>query len=385
MRTTKRKNKIPAPFGGLAKRGYKGTNVLQNISKVLTTILNNASKTVHKQRLVSDAASVVIKAASLRSSIHGARKRMKRGKSRRQIARVLEGLDLNKVEDETNSILRIDAKKRFGGQIIDAAIDIHEIPYHGGPNEDKKEIGRDKQKDGTTKFHMIATIYLIGKKRKRFTLAVTFVPLGTTKRAIVQTLLYLLRGCGIKVRILLLDKGFYSIEVVRLLMRLNIGFIMPMRGNRLKKKKGCYKTTYLMKSAKDGKPISQLVAAVSVIKYNRGKRFKHHGAMQLCFITGGIDFSLHKIAEFYRKRFGIESSYKLDKSIRPRTSSRNPAIRMFLFNAALLMQNFWVVVKQVFCKRICRASERMITLRDFADLLLHQIRIRYGEKVVIGT
>ena len=384
MSISKTKNNILPPFGGTAKKEYKGTNVLQNISQILVTVLNNASYIIHNQRLVSDAAAVTIKAASSHSSIHGARKRMRKGKSRRQIARVLENLDLKKVEDETNSILRTDAKKRFGGQIIDAAIDIHGIPYHGGPYKDNKEIGRSKQKDGTTKFHMIATIYLIGKKRKRFTLAITFVPLGTTMREVVQTLLYLLKRCGITVGTLLLDRGFYSIEVVRLLMRLNIGFIIPMKGNRLKKKKGSYRTTYLMKSVKDGKPISQLVGAVSVIRYNRGKRFKHHGAMQLCFIIWGIGLGLRSIAEAYRKRFGIESSYKLDKSIRPRTSSKNPAIRLFLFNTAAIIQNFWVVVKLVFCKRICRASEKMITLRDFTDILLYQIRKHYGENTGIG-
>ena len=384
MDISKTNNKILAPFGETTKKEYKGRHVLQNISKTLITILDKASHIVHKQRLISDAAAVTIKAASSRTSIHGARKRMRRGRSRRQIARVLESLDLKKVEDETNTILRIDAKKRFGGQIIDAAIDIHGIPYHGGVYEDKKEIGRSKPKDGTTKFHMIATIYLIGKKKKRFTLAITFVPLGTTMRKIVQTLLYLMKRCGIGVGILLLDRGFYSIEVVRLLMRLNIGFIIPMKGKRLKKKKGSYRTTYLMKSVEDGKPISQLVGAVSVIRYNRGKRFKHHGAMQLCFITCGIDLELRDIAEFYRKRFGIESSYKLDKSIRPRTSSRNPAIRLFLFNTAAIIQNFWVVVKMVFCKHICRASEKMITLHDFVDILLHQIRVYYGEKTAIG-
>ena len=352
MSISKTKNKKPAPFGGTSKREYKGTNVLQNISQILTTVLKNASCVIHNQRLVSDATTVTIKSASAHSSIHGARKRMRKGKSRRQIARVLENLNLKKVEDEINSILRTDAKKRFGGQIIDAAIDIHRIPYHGGPYKDREEIGRSRQKDGTTKFHMIATIDLVGKNGKRFTLAITFVPLGTTMREVVQTLLYLLKRCGIKVGTLLLDRGFYSIEVVRLLMRLNVGFIIPMKGNRLKKKKGSYRTTYLMKSVKDGKSISQLVGAVSVIRYNKGKRFRHHGAMQLCFITWGTDLGLRSIAEFYRKRFGIESSYKLDKSIRPRISSKNPAIRLFLFNAVAIIQNFWVVVKMVFCKHL---------------------------------
>jgi putative transposase len=384
MKTSKRTNKKPTPSKRGRKKIDRGKCAYQNVVEELTTVLNNSTVTQHNQRLLNDAAAVTIKAASTRSSIHGARKRMKTGKSRRQIARVLEGLDLQTVEDKTNSVLRVDVKRRFGGQIINAAIDIHLIPYHGGPHERKEEIGRSEQKEGTTKFHMMATAYVIGKGRRRFTLAVKFVPLGTTMRQIVQELLYLLKRCGIKVNTLLLDRGFYSIDVVKLLMRLNIGFIIPMRGNRLEKKRGSYRTTYLMKSAKDGKPISQLVSAVSVIKYNRGKRFKEHRAMQLCFIIYKIDTSLHRISEFYRKRFGIESSYKLNKAIRPRTSSRNPAIRLFLFGAALIIQNIWVGIKLIFCKRIRRDSELMITQYDFAGILVYWIRKYYGEKRDIG-
>ena len=384
MKISKKTNKIPTPSGRLEKRRDEGDNAFRCASGILITVLDNASYVKRNRMLLHDAAVVTVKAACSRSSIHGARKRMKKGMSRRRIAAVLEGLDLKKVEDGTNSILRADAKKRFGRQILDIAVDTHLIPYHGLPYERKEELGRCKQKDGTTRFHVMATAYVLGKRGKRFTLAVIFVPLGTSMRDIVRDLLFLLRRCGIMVRIMLLDRGFYAIDVVRLLRRLDIGFIVPMKGNRLKKKRGSYRTSYLMKSTKDGKPVTLLVNAASVIKYNRGKRFGHHGAMQLCFITGGIGFAPGKIAEFYRKRFGIESSYKLDKSIRPRTSSRNPAIRLFLFSAAVLIQNLWVAVKLVSCRRIPRWSERMVTLRDFADILLHRIRACYGERTGIG-
>jgi hypothetical protein len=350
-------------------------------SQNLITILNNSSIPRHKRKLLADTAAITIKAASNRTSIHGARKRMRRGKSRRQIARVLEGLDLEKVSKETNLILRKSAGKKFRGQTLSIAMDIHAIPYYGRHFKSKEEIGRSKQKEGTTRFHMMATAYLIGKRNKRFTLAIMFVQLGTTMRAIVQTLLSRIYKCGIRVDQLLLDRGFYSIEVVRLLMRLNISFIIPMRGKRLEKRKGSYQTTYCMKSVIDGKPSIQMVNAISVIKYNRGKRFGHHGAMQLCFIVYKIHLGLRQIAERYRKRFGIESSYKLNKAIRPRTSSRNPAIRLFLFSAAMLIQNLWVEVKLLFCKKAPKASELMITLRDFADVLLQVVRHQYGENI----
>lgn len=349
----------------------------------LTQILNNASPMQFKEKLLKDTASVTVKAAANRTSIHGARKRMLRSRSRRHMARVLEGLGLKEVADEVNRVLREEARKIFHDQKLSVAFDIHLIPYYGHPHKNKDEINRSKQKEGTTRFHALATAYVIGKKRKRFTFAVMFVPLGTTMRVVVQTLLSLLRKCGVTVSEVLLDRGFYSIEVVKLLMRLDIGFIIPMRGKRLKKKKGSYRTVYLMRSVINGKPVEQRVTAISVIKYNRGKRFKHHGAMQLCFIVYKVCLGLHQIAERYRKRFGIESSYKLNKAIRPKTSSRNPAIRLFLFSAAMLIQNLWVEVKLLFCKWLPNVSPKMITQRDFADILLYWVRRYRGERIGI--
>jgi putative transposase len=374
MKLSKRKN----------KKDY-GRNAFREVAAVLEEILERASQLGDNLKLIADAAAVAVKAAASHSSIHGARKRMKKGRSRRHINRIFEGLDLRKVQDETNLAFRSEVKKRFGGKVLDVAMDIHQIPYCGGPHENKDEIMRGKPKDGTTKFHAMATAYIVGKGGKRFTMAVTFVFRGTSMRRIVQDLLELLHKCGVKVRRLLLDKGFYSIDVVRLLMRFDIGFIIPMRGNRLEKRKGSYRTLYTMKSTRDGKPVTQPVSAVSVIKYNRGKRFKQHGAMQLCFITYGINIGLDRIAAFYRKRFGIESSYKLNKAIRPRTSSRRPATRLFFFSSAMLIQNIWVEVKLVCCRHVTKTSPRMITQRDFAGILLYWVRKFYGENTGIDT
>lgn len=371
----------------LKKKNNKddGKRAFQKVTSIVRDILKRASLLGGNARLISDTAAVAVKAAASHSSVHAARKRMKKGKSRRRIDGVLEVLDLKKVEDGINVFLRADVKKNLRCKVLDVSMDIHQIPYHGGPYESKEEITGGQSKEGTTKFHAMATAYIIGKRGKRFTMAIKFVPRGMSMRGIVQDLLELLRKCGIRVRMLLLDRGFYSIDVVKLLMRFNIGFIIPMRGKRLEKRKGSYSTMYLMKSVKDGKPVSQLVNAVSVIKYNRGKRFKHHGAMQLCFITYGIGIGFYRMAEVYRKRFGIESSYKLNKAIRPRTSSRNPARRLLLFGTSMLIQNTWVEVKLTFCRHVAKTSRRMITLRDFADILLSWIRRFYGEDTRIET
>ena len=184
----------------------------------------------------------------------------------------------------------------------------------------------------------------------------------------------------VRINILLLDRGFYSIDVVKLLMRLNIGFIMPMRGKRLEKKKGSYRTAYLMKSVKDGKPISQLISAVSVIKYNRGKRFGEHRAMQLCFIIHRIETSLYCISQLYCKRFGIESSYKLNKGNKTKNQFEKPCDKTVPLRCGAHNPEYLGRDKTGILQTYPQGLELMITQYDFAGILVDRTRIYYGEK-----
>ena len=44
-------------------------------------------------------------------------------------------------------------------------------------------------------------------------------------------------------------------------------------------------------------------------------------------------------------RFGIESSYRILRRVRVKTTSRNPALRFFLFGFALLLVNIWAFLR----------------------------------------
>jgi len=360
------------------QKGNTERIVFSEVAQELIGLLDSSSVKKCNIRLLKDAASVTIKAVSACSSIHAARKRMKQGKSRRQIARVLEGLELATLENEINGRLKTNSKPLRNGNWT-VAIDTHLIAYHGQKHQTNDEISRSKQKDGTTHFHTIATAYVVDSYGRRWTIAAIFVRKGTSMRSIVQQLISLIRKCKINIKLLLLDRGFYAINVIILLMRWDIPFIMPMKGKGLPKKRGSYGSLYTMKSIVDGKIRTLVVQAISVVKYNRGKRFGHKGSVHWCYIIYKVNRPYRDIANLYRRRFGIECSYKLNKSRRPRSSTRNPAIRLFLFAASAFLQNRWISVKRMFCKRVTKASPEMITLKDFADIMLSVIRRAYGE------
>ena len=107
------------------------------------------------------------------------------------------------------------------------AIDLTLIPYHGQPHRCSEEIYRSQAKSGTTHFHAYATCYVVHKGR-RFTVAMMRVNQGTTMVEVLKCLLRQASRAGIRPRLLLLDRGFYSVEVIRYLQAARYAFIMPV-------------------------------------------------------------------------------------------------------------------------------------------------------------
>src|SRR5262249_30094314 len=107
------------------------------------------------------------------------------------------------------------------------AIDLTLIPYHGKPFRDPKEVYRSLAKQGTSHFHAYATAYVV-LKGQRFTVALTAVAKGETLKEVVRRLLAQARSVGIKPRLCVLDRGFYSVEVIRYLQAARYPFLMPV-------------------------------------------------------------------------------------------------------------------------------------------------------------
>lgn len=59
----------------------------------------------------------------------------------------------------------------------------------------------------------------------------------------------------------------------------------------------------------------------------------------LAFVVVNLDWTPRQVYRKYRRRFGIEASYRLLRQVKVLTNSRNPALRFFLLGLGLLMQN----------------------------------------------
>lgn len=166
-----------------------------------------------------------------------------------------------------------------------------------------------------------------------------------TSVAILTYLLAELSALPIKIKTLYLDRGFFSVPVIRWLKALKIPFIMPAirRGKtggikRYLKGRNSYKTNQTMSRSQDDFVTFDLWI---ICKYRRGQRGKH-GIEYLAYVVYQTSISLKYIHEDYRKRFGIESSYRLKNLCRIKTTNKKPALRLLFVCLSFLLVNIWV-------------------------------------------
>lgn len=231
------------------------------------------------------------------------------------------------------------------------AIDLVLIPYHGQPETDKAEVVRGEAKSGTTHFHGYATVTIVHDKR-RYTLAIRFVQLGETMDTIVRWLLDHVKRLNIKVRRVYLDAGFASVPVLRTLKRRRLAYVLPLpvRGRSggvrtLFTRTKSYWGYYTLHSPEHGAWTVKVVVVQRYLKGRYGRRGRKWFAYAISHLPRGTP--PHQVFAWYRRRFGIESTYRQLNHVRARTTSRSPVLRLLLVGLALILVNLHVALRRL--------------------------------------
>ena len=255
---------------------------------------------------------------------------------------------LARLEKRVNELLVARLPYKLLKRARPVAIDVTDIPYHGQHDEADEHIRRSRAKHGTTHFHCYGTLYVL-KNNKRYTLAVTLVRRSDKMAAVVQRLVERGKRLGLKIRRLYLDRGFDNNGVVAYLKQQSFPSIIALtiRGKQagtraLLNGRRSYQTTYTRPSVQYG---PQTFTIVVVCKYSQG-RYRRQGAYQFAYILiGQLHMDPHQVFELYRRRFGIETSYRLMNTLRARTTATSVTLRLFYVALALLLLNLWSYVK----------------------------------------
>jgi len=109
----------------------------------------------------------------------------------------------------------------------------------------------------------------------------------------------------------------------------------------------------------------------------------------LSFLIILLDWSPDKIYQEYRRRFGVECSYRILRRLRATTTSRNPVLRFFLLSLGLILTNVWVLLRWEFARLLAtgprRVDEKLFRLHRFSKLLIRSIEKLYGTISAIPT
>ena len=115
-----------------------------------------------------------------------------------------------------------------------------------------------------------------------------------------------------------------------------------------------------------------------VVKYSQGK-YKQKGIKHFAYAVYNMDIPIKSTFKKYRKRFGIESSYRLMNQARIHTSTKNPALRLLYIGLSLLLVNIWIYIQWVYLS-IPRQGGRQ-TVKWALKTMLRQINKITGEKL----
>jgi Transposase DDE domain len=344
---------------------------------------------------------VVFAACCRLSSLAGACARLLLAPSRETLRQaLLANLPaLAELERCLNRALAADLPRALRRRPQRLAADLTLVPYHGLPYREAAEIYRSLAKHGTSHFHAYATLY-VAYRGQRFTAALTGVQRGEALEAVLRRLLRRAAGLGLRVRLLLVDRGFFSVGVIRYLQAARYPFLMPvaLRGRRLDDPRGPSGTRVFLTWPRSGwgrytltaKGGRTAAADICVRCRNYAGQWGRHGRQRLVYAFWGlVPPSTEWVRQTYRLRFGIEASYRQLHQGRARTCSRNPAVRLFLVGVALLLRNVWVWLHYAVLSAPRRGGRRLnperLSLKDLLLMLLHMAEEELGTIDMIAS
>jgi putative transposase len=302
--------------------------------------------------------------------------------------RLLWTTPVDELEERMNALLTACLPPGLVGKQVRVAIDVTLLPYYGSYAEDPGEIRRGEAKAGTTRFHAYASAYAI-RRGRRVSLAVAFVQAEDALVDVLAELVARVRALRIGIDRLYLDRDFASVAMLRFLAEQPFTSIvaLPKRGARFKEllagRQGT-RTSYTIRSAEEGELTVPIWIAV---RYAGGRRDRH-GCEYLPFAVVGqahCGLTVRQVAEEYRERFGIESSYRLMHQGLARTTSRDPGLRLLLVTIGLLLTNLWVWLKATLVAHTRRSEraaarawlEHAFRLDGFRHMLIEAVRARF--------
>ena len=256
------------------------------------------------------------------------------------------------------------------------AIDVNNVPYYGPPTPDV--VGGPK-KQGTKWFFAYASAVLL-HKRRRYTVALAPLLPKTKPHEIVRLLLDQIAEKGLKIRGVTLDSAFDSGDTLLLLQERQLAYSVPLRrkGKGRNARNACFEGRHNQvrwtewTTDKTRRPVRTRTLlwkgrAKTMVFAFQGWSGDH---------ARNVHHQAERLRQLYRRRFGIETSYRQKNQAKATTTSRDPVYRLLLEGLAYLLRQVWVVLTEELAHRSKASSNAWIgalTVQRMLDWIIHEL------------
>jgi len=239
-------------------------------------------------------------------------------------------------EGANNELLKL-AKRVVGRREVEIAIDSTDWLYYG---KEVPGVVRIQPRDGTSKGFKFMTVNIV-EPGLRFTVAVKPVFEFSDEAKILEELVRRVRR-WFKVKCVYLDRYFFNVKFIAKLQELGLKFVMPAIRNpkvkRLVEEHGAPTVVrYHMGNSKVGR---EVCFNLFIVKAEDGQK--------VVFASNYPYYCVSAIAVKYKKRWGIETSYRVKSGLRLKTCSRKYVVRYFMFVLSVLLYNAWVLLNLLY-------------------------------------
>jgi hypothetical protein len=221
----------------------------------------------------------------------------------------------------------------FSGKRI-LAIDTHDVMYYGDPAAEGV-VGTQPKRGSHWAYKFGSIAVLLGGER--LTLAAVPVLRGEPRVGHVRGLIEHALSLGIRPRLVLLDAAYNSTGVIGYLNSTGVRYIIriasPLEGIR-PGDDFVYRTRGHRRRENEQ-------ATFRLVAINGRDR---SGKVRLFVFATNTDLTPRRIRMLFRKRWGIETSYRMINKFLARTTTKLYAVRRLYFYLAILLYNVWVML-----------------------------------------
>jgi len=229
------------------------------------------------------------------------------------------------------------ARKVVGREEVEIAIDSTDWLYYG---KEVAGVVRVQPREGTSRGFKFMTVNIV-EPGLRFTVAVKPVFEFSDEVKILEELIRKVKR-WFRIRCMYLDRYFFNVKFIAKLQELGLKFIMPaIRNPKVKKLMEKFDAPtivrYCMESSNDGRKV---YFNLFIVEAEDGQK--------IVFASNYPYYYESIIAKKYKKRWGIETSYRVKSELRLKTCSRKYVVRFFMFVLSVLLYNAWVLLNLLY-------------------------------------